>query len=63
MLVLLMVAVRDIVGVAVSELPGGTGEKVEVIIPPEKYTAVRWIPSEPINANEEQVFTYRIQVK
>ncbi len=39
------------------------GEKVEVIIPPEKYTAVRWIPSEPINANEEQVFTYRIQVK
>lgn len=39
------------------------GEKVEVIIPPEKYTTVRWLPSDPINAQEEQVFTYRIQVK
>lgn len=39
------------------------GKKVEVIIPPEKYTAVRWIPLTPINAKEKQVFAYRIEVK
>lgn len=39
------------------------GEEVEVIIPPEKYTAIRWMPSVPINAKEKQIFTYRIEVK
>jgi len=39
------------------------GEDVEVVIPPEKYTTVQWIPNSPINSQEEQVFTYRIQVK
>lgn len=39
------------------------GKKVEVIIPPEKYTAVRWIPKVPINAQEKQIFTYRIEVE
>lgn len=39
------------------------GKKVEVIIPPEKYTAVRWIPEVPINSKEKQIFTYRIEVK
>lgn len=39
------------------------GKKVEVIIPPEKYTAVRWMPLVPINAKEKQVFAYRIEVK
>lgn len=38
-------------------------KKVEVIIPPEKYTAVRWIPEVPINSKEKQIFTYRIEVK
>ena len=39
------------------------GKKIEVIIPPEKYTAIRWMPSVPINAKEKQIFTYRIEVK
>ncbi|KJF87477.1 DUF11 domain-containing protein [Photobacterium phosphoreum] len=39
------------------------GKKVEIIIPPEKYTAVRWIPLIPINAKEKQIFAYRIEVK
>ncbi len=28
------------------------GEKLEVIIPPEKYTAIRWMPSVPISKGE-----------
>lgn len=39
------------------------GKKVEIIIPPEKYTAVRWVPLIPINAKEKQIFAYRIEVK
>lgn len=39
------------------------GKEVEVIIPPEKYTAIRWMPSVPISAKEQQIFTYRIEVK
>ncbi|KJG06470.1 hypothetical protein UB33_09505 [Photobacterium angustum] len=39
------------------------GKKVEVIIPPEKYTDVRWIPEGPIKASEQQIYTYRIEVK
>ncbi|SMY18044.1 DUF11 domain-containing protein [Photobacterium aquimaris] len=39
------------------------GKEVEVIIPPEKYTAIRWMPSVPITAKEQQIFTYRIEVK
>lgn len=39
------------------------GKEVEVIIPPEKYTAIRWMPNVPINAKEKQIFTYRIEVK
>lgn len=39
------------------------GKEVEVIIPPEKYTSIRWMPNTPINAKEKQIFTYRIEVK
>ncbi|KJF94592.1 hypothetical protein [Photobacterium leiognathi] len=39
------------------------GKKVEVIIPPEKYTNVRWIPEDSIKASEQQIYSYRIEVK
>lgn len=39
------------------------GKKIEVIVPPEKYTAVRWLPKEPIDPMEKQIFTYRIEVE
>ncbi len=39
------------------------GQKIQIIIPPEKYTAVRWIPKEPIDSMERQIFTYRIEVE
>ncbi|MCG3865474.1 MULTISPECIES: hypothetical protein [unclassified Photobacterium] len=39
------------------------GKEVEVIIPPEKYTTIRWMPNVPIEAKEKQVFTYRIEVE
>ncbi len=39
------------------------GKKIEVIVPPEKYTAVRWVPKRPIDPMEKQVFTYRIEVE
>lgn len=39
------------------------GKKVEIIIPPEKYTNIRWVPKEPISGNQKQIFKYRIEVK
>lgn len=39
------------------------GKEVEIIIPPEKYTAIRWMPNVPINSKEKQIFTYRVEVQ
>lgn len=39
------------------------GKKVETIIPPEKYTHVRWIMQEPLAAKTTQQFAYRSLVK
>ena len=39
------------------------GKDVEIIISPEKYTAVKWVLISSINPQEEKVFTYRIKVQ
>lgn len=39
------------------------GKKVETIIPPEKYTHLRWIMQEPLAANTTKQFAYRSLVK
>ena len=38
------------------------GNMVEVIIPPSKYTNVRWIPASGIAGNETQLYSYRVSV-
>lgn len=39
------------------------GKQVEKIIPPTKYTHVRWVMKQPLNAGETQQFAYRSFVK
>jgi uncharacterized repeat protein (TIGR01451 family) len=36
---------------------------VETVIPPSKYTHVRWMPTDGIPGNAEQVYSYRVKVK
>lgn len=38
------------------------GEIVEVVILPEKYQMIRWVPNDEIGAEESMVFTYRVKV-
>ncbi len=39
------------------------GEKVKVVIPPSKYTHVRWIPKQALDPAQSQLYTYRVKVK
>ena len=38
-------------------------ENVETIIPASQFTHVRWMPTEGIPGNAEQVYSYRVKVK
>lgn len=40
-----------------------TGQEVEAVIPPAQYTHVRWMPTDGIPGNAEQVYSYRVKVK
>ena len=35
----------------------------EVIIPPEKYTHIRWVSSEPLAPGDKQRFVYRVNLE
>lgn len=39
------------------------GNTVETIVPPSRYTHVRWMPTKGIPGNSEQIYSYRVKVK